>query len=149
MRPSIFIVWEVNQKIRGLVFTSFQISLLEKKLCLQQGWATVIQHCINDIHVHRGENHIGAGRLTTETDTQDHFFAVNITVMENSCVWETSCTDSLVRSSNFVCKLEFSLNPDANTWSLYFGHLPFPLKIFLQLLWKQCFVWSNYVLIIL
>lgn len=134
MRPSIFTVWEVNQKIHGLVFTSLQISLLEKKPCLQQGSATVIQHCINDTHVHRGENHIGAGRLTTETDTQNHFFwvstTVDIAIMENSCLWETSCTDSLVRGSNFVHKLEFLLNPDPCTWSLYFGHLPFPLKIF-------------------
>lgn len=33
--------------------------------------------------------------------------AVNITVMENSCVWETSCTDSLVRSNNFVVSWSF------------------------------------------
>lgn len=55
---------------------------------------------------------------------------VDIAIMENFCLWETSCTDSLVRGSNFVHKLEFLLNPDPCTWSLYFGHLPFPLKIF-------------------
>lgn len=104
MKPSISTVWEVNQKIHGLVFILFQISSLEKDHASSKDEPLQYNTVINDIHVHRSwkvtNRYKNPGFLVSST--------FNTAIIDNSYVHEANCTEeSLIRSSNFASKVEF------------------------------------------